>query len=341
MVSISSAPAAALVRLPLIRTVEFNGKLLLKIVGSALAPIGSADNLYLGPDGYTADPEQAQSFATTEVTTIESPGAPGKSAYELWLEAGNEGSMSAYMAYMAGKLPTTQQVADATAAYLTANPPAAGAKGDQGEPGEPGAAGPKGDTGTAGTNGTNGADGKSVEIQNAGGYIQWRQVGGSWNDLIAISALVGPSGQDGATGATGAAGKYVELRIDSGNIQWRQEGGSWANLVALSTLKGDTGAAGQNSIKYAKTNLASNTSGVWTANLGANLFASAPAVSVSVRTAAPIGYYVTTTGTASTGFIVTVTFWRLAATVAVLGGSTTVAITSAVNFDILCSDVTA
>lgn len=39
-----------------------------------------------------------------------------------------------------------------------------------------------------------GADGKNIEIQNNGTYIQWRTVGGTWANLIALSALVGAPG---------------------------------------------------------------------------------------------------------------------------------------------------
>lgn len=52
--------------------------------------------------------------------------------------------------------------------------------------GETGATGATGAPGAAGTNG------KSVELQNSGGYIQWRLVGyGAWNNLVDVSTLGG------------------------------------------------------------------------------------------------------------------------------------------------------
>lgn len=42
-------------------------------------------------------------------------------------------------------------------------------------------------------NGIRGEDGKSVEIRVSGGYIQWRQEGGEWIDLIRLSELEGKS----------------------------------------------------------------------------------------------------------------------------------------------------
>ena len=39
--------------------------------------------------------------------------------------------------------------------------------------------------------GVPGADGKSVEMQVSGGYIQWRQEGGEWINLVALTSLEG------------------------------------------------------------------------------------------------------------------------------------------------------
>ena len=57
-----------------------------------------------------------------------------------------------------------------------------------------------------------GDDGLSVELQTTATHIQWRLVGGTWANLIALSALVGPAGPPNAlaigavtTGAPGSA----------------------------------------------------------------------------------------------------------------------------------------
>jgi hypothetical protein len=86
----------------------------------------------------------------------------------------------------------------------------------------------KGDTGT------------NVELQATGTHIQWRLAGAStWTNLVALSAITGP------TGSTGAAGAAVELQASGTHIQWRYVGGStWTNVVALSSLVGATGATG-------------------------------------------------------------------------------------------------
>ena len=43
----------------------------------------------------------------------------------------------------------------------------------------------------SGVPGENGADGKSVEMQVSSGYIQWRQEGGEWINLVALTSLEG------------------------------------------------------------------------------------------------------------------------------------------------------
>jgi hypothetical protein len=89
----------------------------------------------------------------------------------------------------------------------------------------------KGDDGTPATN---------IELQATGTHIQWRLVGAStWNNLVALSAITGPTGSAGANGAA------VELQASGTHIQWRYVGGStWTNIVALSSLVGATGATG-------------------------------------------------------------------------------------------------
>lgn len=57
--------------------------------------------------------------------------------------------------------PSDGQVAAAVAQYLTANPP---------------------------------PPGKSVELRTAGDAVQWRPVGGTWANLVALSAITGPPG---------------------------------------------------------------------------------------------------------------------------------------------------
>lgn len=54
-------------------------------------------------------------------------------------------------------------------------------KGPQGDPGDPGAPGP------------------APEIRVNGGYVQWREEGGEWANLIAVDDLKGADGADGTS----------------------------------------------------------------------------------------------------------------------------------------------
>lgn len=129
---------------------------------------------------------------------------------------------------------------------------------------------PKGDTGAAATN---------IELQSSGSYLQWRYVGGSsWTNLVALSAITGPTGpsnsltvgtvSQGAAAATitgtapnqvlnltlpqgdpGTPATNIELQSNGTYLQWRYVGGSsWTNLVALSAITGPVGPANSLSI---------------------------------------------------------------------------------------------
>jgi hypothetical protein len=104
--------------------------------------------------------------------------------------------------------------------------------------GEDGVAGEKGDRGD---DGLDGQDGRSVELQNNGTHIRWRLLGDiSWNNLVSISELIGPSGTNGLNGAKGIDGqdgREVVLRVADGYFQWTYYGlNTWSNLLALDDL---------------------------------------------------------------------------------------------------------
>jgi hypothetical protein len=54
--------------------------------------------------------------------------------------------------------------------------------------------------------GADGADGKEVELQKTATYIQWRYVGESWVNLVALTDITGAQGDKGDTGDTGVTG---------------------------------------------------------------------------------------------------------------------------------------
>lgn len=103
----------------------------------------------------------------------------------------------------------------------------------------------RGAAGEAGKDGANGKDGinaKSIEVQRAATYIQWRYAGDEWQNLVAIVDITGPAGQSGKGGANG---KTPEIRVNENTLQWRYTGDEiWLNLYDLSVLKGLDGKDG-------------------------------------------------------------------------------------------------
>ena len=131
---------------------------------------------------------------------------------------------------------------------------AAGENGKNGVNGENGIDGKNGINGTSGKDGINGApgkdgadgkdgiNGKSIEVQRATEYIQWRYEGDEWQNLVAIADITGPAGQKGADGANG---KTPEFRVNENTLQWRYVGDEiWLNLYDLTALKGADGRDG-------------------------------------------------------------------------------------------------
>ena len=129
---------------------------------------------------------------------------------------------------------------------------AAGEAGKDGADGENGTDGKNGINGTNGKDGINGVDGKdgingkSIEVQRATEYIQWRYEGDEWQNLVAIADITGPAGQKGADGANG---KTPEFRVNENTLQWRYVGDEiWLNLYDLTALKGADGRDGADGI---------------------------------------------------------------------------------------------
>ena len=102
-----------------------------------------------------------------------------------------------------------------------------------------------GSDGQNGQDGADGQDGREVELQVAGGYIQWRYTGGTWNDLIALSLLKGADGTDGEDGQDGIT---PQLRINADTNMWEvsyDNGGTWTSLGVKATgSDGQDGADG-------------------------------------------------------------------------------------------------
>ena len=117
----------------------------------------------------------------------------GKSAYELWLEAGEVGDEKAYLNSLigtAGATGTTGATGPTGPTGATGVTGATGAKGATGATGAKGATGLKGNTGMTGPTGDQGAKGATGPTGAKG-----------------PTGATGPKGDTGATGATGPTGE--------------------------------------------------------------------------------------------------------------------------------------
>ena len=100
-----------------------------------------------------------------------------------------------------------------------------------------------------------GEDGASVELQKTATHVQWRQVGGSWANLIALAEITGPTGNTGANGKTvlttsGAPSAGVGTDGDfaydpAAMIMYGPKtAGAWGSGTILKGTAGSAGAAG-------------------------------------------------------------------------------------------------
>lgn len=85
--------------------------------------------------------------------------------------------------------------------------------------------------------GNKGDDGTEIELQKTATHLQWRYIGGSWVNLVALADLKGDKGDTGAN---------IELQKSATHLQWRVSGtATWNDLVALADLKGAKGDTGE------------------------------------------------------------------------------------------------
>lgn len=166
-------------------------------------------------------------------------GAEGKSAYEIAVENGFEGTEEEWLASLVGEkgengvgvekieLTATHDNMDTYTIYFT-----------------------DGSTttftvknGTDGEDGADGQDGREIELRVVEGTIQWKyddEDESAWRNLLTIDGsnvtIEGTDGEDGEDG------REIELRKDdeTGYVQWHYVGDpQWTNLMPLSELKGE------------------------------------------------------------------------------------------------------
>ncbi|MGN0878439.1 MAG: hypothetical protein ACI4WT_03150 [Oligosphaeraceae bacterium] len=159
-------------------------------------------------------------------------GPAGKSAYELWLDAGNAGTVAEFLASLKGERGDTGE---------TGARGDTGATGPQGLKGDTGAQGPKGDTGGMGPQGPKGDTG-DMGPQGPKGDTGAQGPKGDTGDM-------GPQGPKGDTGDTGATGPQG-LKGDTGATGPQGPKGDpfvYADFTAeqLEALRGERGETGE------------------------------------------------------------------------------------------------
>lgn len=176
-----------------------------------------------GPDGWTIGPDlQGRPGA----------GTPGKSAYQLWLDEGNSGTIGDYLEAQRGESFRPNAVGAGSFrsqfddqrkgfAYLAADEERLYFRvGD-----EPGV---WSDPVTFGR----GESGRTPELDATEEHIRWRPEGDEvWRTLVSLQSLKGKDGRE------------VEIRATSTHLQWRYAGGPWADMVLIADLQAAATAA--------------------------------------------------------------------------------------------------
>ncbi len=130
-------------------------------------------------------------------------GKEGKSAYEVWLEEGNEGTVNDYLASLKGDKGDTGDpfvYEDFTPTQLENLKGPQGPQGEQGPKGEQGLQGPPGEQGPKGDKGDTG---KSLEFTWNGTQLGIRQEGDATYQYVNLKGDKGDKGDDGYTPVKG------------------------------------------------------------------------------------------------------------------------------------------
>lgn len=170
-------------------------------------------------------------------------GAEGKSAYEIWLEAGNTGNEVDFLASLKGNTGETGPQG-------LQGPQ--GIEGPQGPPGEKGEKGDKGDQGVQGIPGTNGTNGTTPTIKAAAGSnintVGTPSVTASTSGTtttFTFNNLKGEKGDAGSNGTTptikAAAGSNINT-VGTPSVTASTSGTT--TTFTFNNLKGATGANG-------------------------------------------------------------------------------------------------
>lgn len=152
-------------------------------------------------------------------------GEPGLSAYQVWLQDGNKGSIHDFLASLKGD------------------------KGDKGDPGQQGIQGEQGLPGTPGKQGIQGEQGKQGE-PGLSAYELWLKAGHTGDQAAFLASLKGTPGRDGRDGQPGKDGVNGEQgpQGEPGKSAYQEavdNGFSGSLTDWLNSLKGEKGDKGE------------------------------------------------------------------------------------------------
>lgn len=150
-----------------------------------------------GADGTNGTDGTTIYIGTNGITPLD--GDDGASAYQLWLDAGNEGSADDFLASLEGA-----DGAEGPSAYSIWL-----ALGNEGKSEQDFIDALTGDNGTNGTNGTDGTNGTNGlnGINGESAYDLWHKYNADGDELTFLNSLIGPPGPSGAPGASGIPGQ--------------------------------------------------------------------------------------------------------------------------------------
>jgi hypothetical protein len=141
--------------------------------------LGNNGDFYMDTSSFYLFGPKASGVWPAGSSVIGATGADGKSAYQVWLDAGNTGTQAAFLASLTGATGATG---------------ATGSAGPTGATGSTGATGPAGATGTTGPTGTTGATGETGPTGASGGLsltptaTKTAAYTAAVNDLVVVNA---------------------------------------------------------------------------------------------------------------------------------------------------------
>ena len=176
---------------------------------------------------------------------IESTGATGKSAYEVWVDLGNTGTEQDFLDSLVGETGPIGPIGETGPIGPIGETGPIGPIGETGPVGPIGETGPVGEQGLPGTNGTDGTNGIDGE-DGLSAYQIWLNLGNTGTEQDFINSLEGPVGEQGLPGTNGTDGTNGVDGEDglSAYQIWLNLGNTGTEQDFIDSLEGPVGEQG-------------------------------------------------------------------------------------------------